>query len=187
MFGRSRAEVARQARDAAWWRRGLLKAAIAFVVVWVGVYLPLNLAGERYRLGFDASETRCLPQWLFVVDLKDRNVGRGDYVAFRSGQMEPHFPNGTLIIKILAGVPGDVATIDDTGATVADVAWGPLHYLEPGRRLAEEGQTLDDYRRSETIAAGTYWVMGTLPASYDSRYWGPIDEEQIVGRAYPVL
>ena len=187
MFGRDRKAVARRARNAAWWRRGLMKAAIAFAAVWVGVYLPLSLAEERYRLGFDASERRCLPQWLFVVDLKDRDVSRGDYVAFRSGQMEPHYPNGTLIVKILAGLPGDVATVDDRGATVAGVDWGPLHYLQPGQRLAEAGQTLEDYRRSETIVAGKYWVMATLPASYDSRYWGPIDEEQIVGRAYPVL
>lgn len=187
MFDRSRKEVARQVRDGAWWRRGLLKAAIAFAVVWVGVYLPLDLAAERYRIGFDASDQRCLPQWLFLVDLKDRDIGRGDYVAFRSGQMEPHYPNGTMIVKILAGLPGDVATVDDSGATVAGVPWGPLHYLEPGRRLAEDGLTLDDYRRRETIAAGQYWVMATLPASYDSRYWGPIDEAQIVGRAYPLL
>ena len=101
--------------------------------------------------------------------------------------MEPYFPNGTLIVKILAGVPGDEARVDGHGATVAGVDWGPLHYLKPGAKLAEEGRTLDDYRRAERIGPGTYWVMAPLPGSYDSRYWGAIDEEQIVGRVYPIL
>ena len=187
MFGRSREEIAAQARDPAWWRRGVLKSSLAFAITWAVVYLPLSLASERYRIAFDVAEVKCLPQRLFLVDLQDRDVSRGDYVAFRSGQMEPYFPNGTLIVKILAGVPGDRATVDENGASVAGVDWGPLHYLKPRARLAEEGRTPEDYHRSETIAPGTYWVMAPLPGSYDSRYWGAINEEQIVGRVYPIL
>ena len=48
-------------------------------------------------------------------------------------------------------------------------------------------RTPEDYRRSETIAPGTYWVMAPLPGSYDSRYWGAINAEQIVGRVYPIF
>ena len=153
MFGRSREEIAVQARDPAWWWRGVLKALTAFVIAWAAVYVPLSLAAERYRIAFDVAEEKCLPQWLFLVDLKDQDVSRGDYVAFRSGQMEPYFPNGTLIVKILAGVPGDDARVDEHGATVAGVDWGPLHYLKPGAKLAEEGRTLDEYRRARTDRA----------------------------------
>ena len=187
MFGRDRRDVAARARDLAWWRRGVLRAMLGFALAWAGVALPLSLASERYRIAVDVAEVKCLPQWLFLVDLNDKDVGRGDHVAFRSAQMEPYFPNGTLIVKILAGEPGDVATVDERGARVAGVHWGPLHYLEPGAKLAEAGRTVEDYRRTERIAPGTYWVMATLPGSYDSRYWGAIDEEQIVGRVYPLL
>jgi conjugal transfer pilin signal peptidase TrbI len=30
----------------------------------------------------------------------------------------------------------------------------------------------------------TYWVMGDQPKSFDSRYWGVVYQQQIIGKAY---
>ncbi|NDG89011.1 MAG: S26 family signal peptidase, partial [Gammaproteobacteria bacterium] len=30
----------------------------------------------------------------------------------------------------------------------------------------------------------TYWAMGDQPKSFDSRYWGVVYQQQVVGKAY---
>ena len=187
MFGRSRAEVAAHARDWAWWRRGVTRSLIALLIVAVFVGAPIQVVKQRYRIAFDLTERKCLPYTAYLLDISNRAVSRGDYVAFVSGQMEPYIENGELIVKILAGLPRDLAVVNEKGVTIGGADWGALDYLAPGGDLAEEGRTIEDYRRREIIREGTYWMMGTLKSSYDSRYWGAIEEDQIVGRAYPIF
>ena len=187
MFGRSRAEVAAHARDWAWWRRGLARSLVALLIVAVIVGLPIQVVKQRYRIAFDVSDPKCLPYTAYLLDMGNRAIGRGDYVAFVSGQMEPYIENGHLVVKILAGLPLDRAVVAEEGVTIGGRDWGALHYLEPGGELAEEGKTIEDYARTEIIREGTYWMMGTLKSSYDSRYWGAIEEDQIVGKAYPIF
>ena len=187
MFGLDRPKVAARARRWSWWAHGAFKGMLGLAVAWLLVGFPLTAATDRYRIAFDVADPKCLPETVYLVDMENRRVNRGDYVAFISRQMEPHIPNGTLIVKILAGVPGDLAVVNEQGATVAGVDWGPLHYLEPGKDLAEAGETLEDYRRTELILPDTYWMMAPLSGSYDSRYWGAIDKDQIVGKVYPIF
>ena len=40
---------------------------------------------------------------------------------------------------------------------------------------------------SRVLKDGEYWMMGTKYLSFDSRYWGPIKEDQIVARAYVIF
>ena len=187
MFGRSRAEGAVHVRDRAWWRRELARSSVALLMVVLVVGLPIQVVKQRYRIAFDVSDPKCLPYTAYVLDIGDRAIARGDYVAFVSGQMEPYIENGRLVVKMLAGLPLDVAVVDEGGVTIGGRDWGALHYLAPGGELAEEGRTIEDYRRTEIIPEGHYWVMGTLGSSYDSRYWGAIEEDQIVGKAYPIF
>lgn len=90
----------------------------------------------------------------------------------------------TEIVKRIAAIPGDRIDLARDGVRVNG---------EPiaGSRLLDrdsQGQPLAHAREVEIVlASGRYWVMGTnVRRSWDSRYFGPITREQIVGGARPL-
>ena len=167
-----------------WWFNGLWRVLLAALLF----YLPMSWFAANYRLAYDMIEgVNCLPYTLFLIDLNDQDVTRGDYVAFRTLQMEPFYADGTTAIKILAGVPGDHIRVDESGVAVNGEAWGPLFHMHEGGRLRELGKTLDDYRRDEHVRDGRFWMLATHERSYDSRYWGTIAQDQVIGRVIPLL
>ena len=83
--------------------------------------------------------------------------------------------------KYLAAGPGDTVEVtEDFRILVNDhlFARGLPHLtgLDPKALKAFIGRRV--------LMADQYWMLGTLPMSFDSRYWGPIHGDQIVGRAY---
>lgn len=176
-------EESRPERSWQWWCTGLAKAALALLIV----YAPLHWFSKHYRIAYDAVEgAHCLPHSVFLVSLKNHRLERGDYVAFVSKQMQPFYKDGTQVVKLLAGVPGDPVAVNESGVWVDGVHWGGLLHAQEGGRLWKMGRHAADYRRQEVVPEHRLWVLGTHPRSYDSRYWGYITDEQVVGRAIPL-
>jgi conjugal transfer pilin signal peptidase TrbI len=138
----------------------------------------------RYWLAFDLQPgEHCLvPAW-YWVDRADHAIRRGDYVAFAARGMSPFYPDGTRVIKQVIGVVDDRVVVNASGVWVNGHFAGALHHLQPGGRLWRLGHHVEDYLRNERVPAHHWWVMGTSPRSYDSRYWGFVTDEQIIGRA----
>ena len=87
-------------------------------------------------------------------------------------------PDGTWLMKRVVGVPGDVVRVDGSGLHIN----GDL--VAPGLVLAGTlGHPSAHWFREEVIPEGRVYVAGLHPQSYDSRYFGPIAEHQIVGQA----
>jgi conjugal transfer pilin signal peptidase TrbI len=146
-------------------------------VVGAGAWL-----GDRFHLGIDDQQDRCLPgnhRW-FLIDRHDRNLWRGDLVAFRAdGRLSPWIPVGQVVVKQVAGVAGDRVTVTAARVTVNGQP------VTAGLALSDRlGQPPADFVRTETLPPGRFWVIGTQPKSFDSRYWGPVEDAQIIGRAY---
>lgn len=170
-------------RGVRWWLVGFTKAAAALAIV----YVPLMSFASHYRIVYDSIKgENCLPYSVFLVDLRDRVVERDEYLAFASMQMEPFYPNGTVAVKAVAGVPGDHITVNTRGVFVNGHHMGKLLHLQEGERLWRMGRRVGDVERDEEVPAGHVWMMGTNPRSYDSRYWGYIRNEQVIGRAIPL-
>ena len=57
--------------------------------------------------------------------------------------------------------------------------------IAEGRPLMEK-ITANRLMTQETIRLGSnqFWVMGDHRLSFDSRYWGPVYPQQIIGKAY---
>lgn len=151
------------------------------------VSAPLGWFSGHYRIVYDSIKgENCLPYSVFLVDLRDRVTDRGEYIAFVTRQMEPFYANGTVAVKLIAGVPGDRVQVGTEGVAINGHRWGALLHLKDGEKLWRMGRRLSDVERDEVIPEGHLWMMGTNPRSYDSRYWGYIDNEQIIGRAIPL-
>jgi conjugal transfer pilin signal peptidase TrbI len=187
-----------------WWAIGLAKVSVALAVM----YAPLAWFEGHYRIVYDAIKgPGCLPYSVYLVDLRDRALGRGEYVAFRSPHIERFYnlsrggvvlsgeersggsadaPRATIVVKVIAGVPGDHVTVNDQGVAINGRSWGGLPHLQVGEKLWRMGVRLADVRRDERIPEGHLWVAGTNPRSFDSRYWGYVRTDEVVGRAIPM-
>jgi signal peptidase I len=133
---------------------------------------------------------------------------RGDVMVFRYPGMGPDDPTiGTDYIKRVIGLPGDVVTVKDNRVTLNGVAVGyqDAGYFEghgagldmtganvftenlPGRShtlLELPGTGFDRHDGTWTVPAGNYFVMGdNRDNSEDSRFWGFVPEQNLVGRA----
>jgi signal peptidase I len=114
---------------------------------------------------------------------------RGDIVVFQPpvgfGQ------GGVPFIKRVIGLPGDTVSLDNGRVYVAPPGGSPVRLDEPYVVRAIDGGAAPTLPKSPegtsswTIAPGTYFVMGdNRPDSQDSRVFGPVDRELIVGRAW---
>ncbi len=95
---------------------------------------------------------------------------RGDVVVFRfPGDLERDF------IKRIIGVPGDRVRVQDGIVYVNDVP------LEEDYITANSGRDLEE---EQVVPADNYFVLGdNRPYSSDSRSWGFVPEENIIGKA----
>lgn len=129
--------------------------------------------------------TPSLPYTVVVLQGRPGALQRGDYIVFAfNGEAQRFYPGlrGQPFFKRVAGVPGDRITVGGRHVFVngADVGWA-------------KPQTFD-HRPLEVIApvvipAGRYYVQGTGPDSFDSRYrlGGLVDASQILTKVRPLF
>ena len=168
-------------------RTGLWKSLAALAIAVLLVYWPLHMLSQRYMVAVDITKGKgCVPYKLFIVEKHDKAIHRGDYVAFYATKMEPFYVKGTRAIKIVAAIAGDHVVVDTHQVFVNGVRWGSMTHVSPNEKLWLLGKRPKDFLRDEVVPTNRIWVMGTDPRSYDSRYWGYVDESEIIGRAIPV-
>ncbi|MGE0542493.1 MAG: signal peptidase I [Dehalococcoidia bacterium] len=149
-------------------------------VVQVLVVALLLFAGTRTIVqGREIRGPSMLPtyhtgQRLFVTRYLFDDPSRGDVIVFH-----PSSSADDDYIKRVIGVPGDHVLVRGGTVYVNGEAVNETH-------IAEGTQTLCAGRWCDVVLGpDEYYVMGDNRAnSSDSRLWGPVDEGQIVGKAW---
>jgi signal peptidase I len=111
---------------------------------------------------------------------KIRNPERGDVVVFR-------FPldRSNDFIKRLVGVPGDTIQIRNKQVYVNNVLYQNSHELHTDPQILSESQAVRDNFGPIQVPVNSYFMMGdNRDNSYDSRFWGFVQSEDIVGLAF---
>jgi len=117
-----------------------------------------------------------------------RTVHRGDIIVFRW----PGHENETPLIKRVVGLPGDRLSLRN-GRLLVNGKPLPESYIRRVHGAAErtlpafEGSGIEAWSLADpyTVPAGHYFVMGdNRTESNDSRYWGTVPRDNIIGRAF---
>lgn len=115
----------------------------------------------------------------------------GDVVVFDQPEGAGFGDSGIPFIKRIIGLPGDTVSIENGRVFVERPGQSPVRIEEPYVVTREDGTTAPtdcprpDCPMEWIVGENEYFVLGdNRPSSEDSRVFGPIDEELILGRAW---
>ncbi len=163
----------------------MIKLVLIFSFIFIAGFFSGIAFASQYSLVFDPQSVRCIPEYRFyIVDRKDTTLVRDQLYMFLSKDLSPIYPEGTKMLKYLRGFPGD--TISISAADQIFINGEPKEY---GLLLAQTklGQPAAHFRGDMTLAENQYWFLASSPRSFDSRYWGAVKGERIMGRAYAIF
>ncbi len=150
-------------------------ALIALIIVvpvrWF-VAQPFIVSGASMEDTFHSGEYLIVDQLSYHLSEPEA----GDVIVFRY----PRNPS-TFFIKRIIGEPGDTVTIDGNVVTITNAE-------HPNGLILDEPYINDmapNTFLTETLGEREYFVMGdNRDHSSDSRVWGVLQRENIIGRAY---
>lgn len=155
-----------------------LTEIIRFAIIALIIVLPIRIfvAQPFIVSGASMEDTFHNNEYLIVDQLTYHfeDPKRGDVVIFRY----PRDPS-KFFIKRVIGVPGDTVTIEGNTVTITNDTY-------PQGVILDEPyiETGTDSHLTVTLDQDEYFVMGdNRGASSDSRTWGTLPEENIIGRA----
>ena len=153
-------------------RSHLAREIVETIALTLIIFLVIRFAIQSYRVegvsmqpGLHDNEYVLVNKIAYLFHAPER----GDVIVF-------HFPLDTSkdFIKRVIGLPRDTITVDSTSVRVDGVLLNEPYISE---RANPQGQRW-------TVPLNSYFVMGdNRPASDDSRDWGYVPRDDIVGKA----
>jgi signal peptidase I len=149
-----------------------LIALLIVIPIRMFVAQPFIVSGASMEETFHSGEYLIVDQASYHFHSPER----GDVVIFRY----PRDPS-KFFIKRVIGIPGDTISISDNVVRISnDTAPEGFILDESYIKSMEKGIDL-----TEKLDEGEYFVMGdNRDQSSDSRTWGVLNEDKIVGRAF---
>lgn len=149
-----------------------------FLVVYLFLMQPHQVNGQSMIPNFQDGEHVMTDK----ISYKFREPMRGEIVVFHSppaaGCVEG---TGCDFIKRIIGIPGDRVAVRENAIWINGEKL-PEPYIPSNFEILPGRATLD---QEIYLAPDEYFVSGdNRPHSSDSRFWGPITKDEIVGRVF---
>lgn len=120
--------------------------------------------------------------YIFVNKMAYRYGGKpqiGDLIVFKY----PNNPQKDFIKRIVAGPGQEVQIADKVVYVDGEVAQIPLHSKNTDRKIVPADLSFRDNFGPYRVPGGEYFVLGdNRDDSRDSRFWGGVPEENILGK-----
>ncbi len=156
----------------------LVREVIEMAVLTVLMFLIIQLAVQNYFVDGTSMEPNLHNEERILVDKWTylfHAPARGDVIVF----IAPPDPSSDYVKRIIA-VPGDMITINNTTVIVDGVTLQEP-YIDPKR---QGNPYFNNVIHNLTVPPGKYFVLGdNRGGSSDSRDWGFVPRENIIGRA----
>lgn len=157
----------------------VLIALVTVFIIRTFIVQPFLVSGASMSPNFQNGNYLLIDEVTYVF----REPQRGEVIVFRySGD------DSSFFIKRIIGLPGEQLTVKDGKVSIITPGEDGETILLQEDYLPVQSKTLGDTR--VTLGEGEYFVMGDNRGnSFDSRNWGPLHEDEIVGivrlRLYP--
>ncbi len=152
---------------------GCLSKLLILLMVAMATFVTMRLTLQSTKISGDSMEPSLHDgQYLLVSKLayRFRPPARGDIVLLRSPQEARK-----VLVKRIVGLPGEEITLKSGQVFINGHPLEEPYLLDPGR---------DSYGPLQ-LKEGHYFILGdNRLLSSDSRLWGPLSEEGIVGKAW---
>jgi conjugal transfer pilin signal peptidase TrbI len=185
-----------------------LKAA-AFVIVFISLFYFFT---TNWSFAYTRKNHFCFPYKAWFIQKKVPPTVN-DFASFKSNGI-PNFDDGVKWIKLIIATEGDrieVQRISDKDIAEGiekyiDIAYvndmpikmqvrGLVRIYRQGNKTPIELKAYEKDTKGRTlpiiepqvIPKGKYFVFSPAKRSYDSRYWGLVDESWIIGKAHPLF
>lgn len=156
----------------------LLKAFILAMVIIVPIRYfivqPFFVRGASMEPNFHDGEYLVVDQ----LSYRFREPKRGEVIVFRYPQDHSQF-----FIKRIAGLPGDDVQVVDGHVVIRNSSYPTGVQLDEGQYLSPDVRT--GGQMDVHLGDNEYFVLGdNRPASSDSRSWGVVNRDEIIGRTW---
>jgi type IV secretory pathway protease TraF len=135
----------------------------------VGLWLPAHIS---------VTLTPSLGHRIFFLTERDsQNFKEGDYLLFHK-QLDQ--AQTDQLLKIVGCAPGQLLRVENSEYYCGG------KYL--GHALANDskGKPLPRFIYNGPVPAGSLFMVGNHPRSYDSKYFGFINADSVIKKAYPI-
>lgn len=164
------------------WRLNKKEQRVALVLL-AGLIAGLVLPQRLIIATSDSLDHRIF----FKVPVDTARIKHGDYLLFQhqEGEYTPFirkgFKENNVLIKEVGCIPGDLLTRDADGVFFCQ-------QTKLGKALTKDskGNVLPVFDFTGPVPKGSYFMIGSNPRSFDSRYFGLIHDDALLSKALPL-
>jgi len=144
----------------------------------------LIVAGTLIPYKFSVTLTPSLKHRIYWLTRNPDKVVRGDYVLFHHKELAAKvgMKKSEEMLKVIGCNEGDQLTVDAEKKFYCNG-----EYLVRAKDISLKGEPLQHFVFKGQIPKGVMFVMGQHKDSYDSRYFGFVDKNRILAKAYPIF
>lgn len=159
-------------------------------MVWVAVamvtasHLAVTTFTKHFVIAIDGHDEkqRCIPEYsVYLVKKHIDHIEKGKIYTFRAKNLTPFFDDNTLITKYAVALEGDEIVQNERGVFVNSQQYGSSYPLIDTLNIAEA-----ELFKAYKVAKNNIFFYAPAERSFDSRYWGTANVDQVIGEAIPL-
>lgn len=138
---------------------------------------------SRYSIVYNVAISDCLNSRIFLIDTWDKAIHENQLIAFEMNVETSYYDTGKVWVKKVAAYGPKTVTVSPQMVKTNEYSFD----LSADYVLGKLGQTPDQLISSWQLKEHEVFMIGETLTSLDSRFWGPIQDKDTVGRAYAIF